>query len=402
MKTRFTLVGLLPLCAVGAALWTASVQAGTWEQAKRMHDRLTGIPASEAVLQQMKSLLDAGQPDAAAQLAMENDAFYRVTLKNWVAPWTNRDQTPFVPLNDYIATVMGYARDNRDFRGILFDDVLYLGKGVSPSYSLSSNAHYEALENSNLQLKAVLEPQTQTSLTGYTGAAAGVMTSRAAAKAFFIAGTNRAQLRFTLMNFLCHDLEQLHDVTRVPDRIRQDVSRSPGGDSRLFLNGCMGCHSGMDPLAQAFAYYNFEYDADNDTTGENGRIRYNAEGVQDPKTKTRVHSKYHINNTTFPYGYATPNDTWDNYWRQGINTSLGWSSALTGSGQGAASLGRELAYSEAFSQCQAKRVFKQVCLRDPETSADQAQIGQMVSRFKADNYPLKTLFARAADYCKGE
>ena len=42
-----------------------------------------------------------------------------------------------------------------------------------------------------------------------------------------------------------------------PDRIRQDVSRSPGGDSRVFLNSCIGCHSGMDPMAQAFAYYNF-------------------------------------------------------------------------------------------------------------------------------------------------
>ena len=47
------------------------------------------------------------------------------------------------------------------------------------------------------------------------------------------------------------------DTTRPPDRIRQDVARSPGGDSRLFLNNCVGCHSGMDPMAQAFAYYNF-------------------------------------------------------------------------------------------------------------------------------------------------
>ena len=74
-------------------------------------------------------------------------------------------------------------------------------------------------------------------------ATAGVLTSRAAAQAFFVAGTNRAMFRFTLMNHLCNDLEQLNDTTRAPDRIRQDVSRSPGGDSRIFLNSCVGCHS---------------------------------------------------------------------------------------------------------------------------------------------------------------
>ena len=73
------------------------------------------------------------------------------------------------------------------------------------------------------------------------------MTSRAAAQSFFIAGTNRAMFRFTVLNHMCRDLEEIHDTTRPPDRIRQDVSRSPGGDARLFLNNCVGCHSGMDP-----------------------------------------------------------------------------------------------------------------------------------------------------------
>jgi hypothetical protein len=88
-------------------------------------------------------------------------------------------------------------------------------------------------------------------------ATAGVMTTRAAARAFFIDGTNRAMFRFTMLNHFCNDMEQVLDTTRSPDRIRQDVSRSPGGDSRVFLNNCVGCHSGMDPLAQAFAYYDY-------------------------------------------------------------------------------------------------------------------------------------------------
>ena len=56
-------------------------------------------------------------------------------------------------------------------------------------------------------------------------------------------GTNRAQFRFTMINHLCHDMETVMDNTRPTDRIRQDVARTPGGDSRIFLNNCVGCHS---------------------------------------------------------------------------------------------------------------------------------------------------------------
>ena len=83
------------------------------------------------------------------------------------------------------------------------------------------------------------------------------MTTAAGAGAFFYKGTNRAMVRFTMMDYLCDDLQYIADTTRPPDRIRQDPARSPGGDSRAFLNQCIGCHSGMDALAGAFAYYDF-------------------------------------------------------------------------------------------------------------------------------------------------
>lgn len=394
---------LLGLFASGA------VQAGPLEQAKRIHDRLAGVPPSEAVLLAMRdSIVQTGNGIAAAEMAMENDAFYRATLKTWAAPWTNREQSAFVPLNDYITTVMGLVRDEADFRELLYGNVLYVADGVSPGYSVANNQHYENLErgtNSNGQpyvYQDVLRARPQSELTGLPPeAVAGVLTSRAAARAFFIAGTNRAQLRFTLMNHLCLDLEQMHDNSLPPDRIRQDVSRSPGGDARAFLNGCLGCHNGMDPMAQAFAYYDFHYDPDSDLTGEHGQIHYNNPGQTDPATDTRVVRKYHINHTTFPLGYVTEDDQWDNYWRSGLNARLGWDSALPGTGSGAASLGRELAHSAAFAACQVDKVFKQVCLRPPSNSADRAHAALMGEQFAGSGYRLKTLFASAADYCKG-
>ena len=200
-----------------------------------------------------------------------------------------------------------------------------------------------------------LSQTTQSATYGIPSAAtAGAITTRAAAEAFFVAGTNRAMFRFTLINHLCEDMEQVHDTSIIPDRIRQDVSRSPGGDSRVFLNNCIGCHAGMDPLAQAFAYYNY-----NETSGAASNTR--------PASCNRSTS---TTTTTFADGFVTPDDAWNNHWRQGQNALIGWSSGLPGSGNGAKSLGQELAGTHAFAQCQVTKVFKAVCLRAPGDRAD--------------------------------
>jgi hypothetical protein len=379
--------------------------AGTREQAKRIHDRLAGVPPNNDVLDQMESLVNAGDVRGAADIAMDNPAFYSVTLKNWITPWTNEDADVFAPLNDYTATVIGITRDEIDFRQILSGDILYIGAASAgvPAYSITSNLHYQALDDQSADLKQVLQATTQSAVTGLpTDATAGVMTSRAAAKSYFKDGTNRAMFRFTLINHMCTDLEGLKDTSRSPDRIRQDVSRSPGGDSRIFNNSCVGCHSGMDPLAQAFAYYNYEYNVANDPEGEQGSIQYNQVGETDADTGSRAQSKYHINSNNFPYGFITNNDNWSNYWRQGLNKNLGWDESLPDNGNGAKSMGQELANSRQFASCQVTKVFKNICLRSPQDVADRTQITSMTNTFTGTGYNIKQVFADSADYCKGE
>jgi hypothetical protein len=370
-----------------ALLQSGPADADSRTQAKRMHDRLAGVPPTAAVLDAMAADLAAGRSIDAAYKAMEHRAFYDVTLKNFAMPWTNRDQTVFAPLNDYVATVIGMVRDDVPFNLLLSEDILYVGSGAGvPPFSASSNAHYEALESSGANLKTVLARTTQSASTGLPpDATAGVMTSRAAAQAFFVAGTNRAMFRFTLMNHLCVDLEQVQDPTRPPDRIRQDVSRSPGGDSRVFMNNCVACHAGMDPLAQAFAYYDY------DEAG--GQIVY---------TAGQVRPKYFNNKDTFRPGYSTPDDHWDNYWRHGRNSLLGWDASLPGRGQGAKSLGRELANTERFARCQVEKVFRNVCFRPPSDAEDRARVDAMTTSFRSNGYRLKRVFAEAATYCVGE
>jgi hypothetical protein len=379
------------LCVGALALLGGSAFATppTADQATRMYNRIAGVPPSAT---QLTAMTSAADPVTAALTATLDPSFYNNTVRNMAAPWTNRDQSVFVPLNDYTATVVGMVRDDVAFNTLLSADIIYIGDGSGgvPAYSYSNNAMYDAMDTNNVDLQAHLVQRQQSSTTGLPAAAvAGVITTRGAGSAFFINGTNRAMFRFTMLNHLCNDMQLVMDITRPPDRIRQDVARSPGGVSTLFLTNCIGCHSGMDPMAQAFAFYNFN-NTDPTTADSMGTVVYTAGQTQ---------PKYHINNTNFPQGFNTPDDAWENRWRTGPNAILGWNGPA-GSGNGAKSLGTELESSTAFDSCQVTRVFKTVCLRAPSSGADLTQVSHMMSSFQ-NGHKLRQVFAESAAYCMG-
>jgi hypothetical protein len=396
-------------------LISQSLFAGDLErrQAKRIHDRLAGVPPSASVLDAMEAaLLTDASGKTAAEIALEAPAFYNVTLKNYVAPWTNEEQTIFTPLNDYTATVIGMVRDDLDFRQLLFGDIIYTGAsslGIS-AYSNSNNNHYQELEalgpvDGDLSDTNILVgPQTQSSVTGLASdATAGVITTRASARAFLILGTNRALFRFTMLNHLCNDLEQIKDNSRTPDRVHQDVARSPGGDSQIYLNSCVGCHAGMDGLLGGYAYLDLAF-----TEDANGEVIENTAALE--YTPGEVQAKYLINSNNFKQGFITTDDSWINYWRNGPNALLGWNdypgvqkdAKGHAYGNGPKSMGKELAYSEAFAQCQVKKAFKAVCFRDPDNYAlDRSEVDAIVTDFKGSGFRMKQVFRDVAAYCKG-
>jgi len=409
--SRQFMTGILTMAMLlmsGASLATQADR----DMAKRIHDRLAGVPPTEAMLDTMESCYatDTTACDAevagatasadasikVAYIAMKNTAFYNTTLKNFATPWTNEAQSVFYEFNDYSATVIGMIRDDEDFRELLFADYLYVGANPA-NYSISNNQMYIDMEDRGVDLSSGTELQqvAQQSLPGRTTIEpAGIFTTRAAARAFFEGGTNRAMTRFTFLNHLCHDMEQVKDITRPSDRIRQDVSRSPGGDSRLFMNSCIGCHAGMDPLTQAFAFYEWQY------TGED------IDGGQLVFTDNSVQMKNLINSTNFEPGFVTEDDTWTNYWRNGPNSVLGWNyagGADADNGEGPASMGRELAYSKAFASCQVRKAFKSVCLRDPMSNkADRVQVNNVLADIAAASgqINMKNVFAEMATYCE--
>jgi hypothetical protein len=374
---------------VACATLSAAANAGPREQAKRIHDRLAGTPPSAALLDSMAAKITAGNALGAAADAMANPAFYNTTVRELATPWTNRDRSVYADLNDSTATVVGMVRDDVPFDQLLSGDIVYVGSTTATpvTYSQTDNNHYVELQRNRVDLSnaANLVRQTQSSLPGTPlGAAetAGIMTTRGFSSAFLVAGTNRAAVRFAALNSLCMDQEDFRDVTAWPDRIRQDVSRSPGGDSNLFLNDCLACHAGLDGLAGAFAFYDFDATA--------GRTVYTPSTVQPKFVKAAA---------TFPFGFETTGDSWINYWRTGPNAFVGWRG--TGSGSGAKSLGMELAQTRQFSTCQVRNVFEKVCYRAPNGAADLQAVETIANSFEANNRSLKRVFAETAVYCMG-
>jgi hypothetical protein len=422
------------------SLIVAQAWGGPREIARKIHERITSVPPSEAVLNQMTNFVEAGAYEEAAKVAMENENFYSVTLYNFFTTFTNRDQTTEAPLNDMSATMIGFVRDNIPFNRILSDDIVYhfaetangqriwaenLNPNVQPPAGQirgpvsSSNIHYEDAERRLLPLgdpnylisspQSILTNMTRTgtfsgdpNITSvpYSPRAAarltpeltaGVQTTRAFAAAYYSAGTNRRAWRFTAINFLCKDMSDLQDSS-VPDIfIRRDVTRSPGGDGEVYRNKCAGCHAGMDALAKNSNFYNFQNDEIHAGTSiNNGTAR-----VLEPAQKTNGNSQ------NFPAGYINTDQNWVNLWTTGNNARLGWRTPASGQsinqGTGAKSLGEVVAATEAFSKCMVERTFKKVCARSAFTS-EEPRLESFRTQFETA-YNMKDLFAKVAGLC---
>jgi hypothetical protein len=374
------------LCALAVVSVLAAphavAQSLTPAQAVLLHTRLTGVPPSATILSQMTT----GTPAAAAALATSQPQFYNVTLRNLFAAESNRDQSVFVPLNDYIVTAIGMVHDDVPYNTALSADILYtLKAGGLPAASPANNNHYQTADTNDVDISANLVKTMQSTTYGYPAAAvAGLITTRAGAIQHFDAGTNRRGYNINIINQTCNQMEQVMDTSLPSDRIRQDVAASPGGDSRVRLQSCVGCHSHMDPMAGAFAYYNYDE--------TKGSLVYTAGTVQ---------PKYFINSANNPNGYVTTDDSWESRIRLGgadTNIFL-FDTTLPGKGNGAASFGQEIAASGAFASCQAQKAFKAVCLRAPSSTKDGTELATLAASFKSNGYKFKQVFADAALYC---
>jgi hypothetical protein len=369
-------------------------------QVRFVYRRLTGngYPASADLATWSKGLAAAADKAAylnevVAKAATENDGFYSVTVLDFAQLEGNKDRAladGTGVLNDLTATVIGLVRDEKDYRTILYDDVLYVPNGAT--YAPGNNTIYETLYNNvkgataNVAPVALGTSLTAATQTGATGLAvqAGIFTMRGFGSVYYEAGTNRGPVRFTSINYLCRDMEDLSDVSRSDVFVRRDVDRAPGGDASKYRTECVGCHAGMDPLAGAFSYIDYVPPA-------------NAQAQAPLLLAAAPIVKVNRNNDTFPGGAVVTNDGWLNLWLEGTNSALGWDPAKK-SGNGLKSFGEMIAATKMFPECMAKRVYKTVCLKEGTAPADKEAIAKLSTEFQK-TYNMKELFKDTAVEC---
>jgi len=355
-------------------------------KAHRLFERLTGtpIPSNDPRFFEMVKLINDGDEEKAAAIATDDPYFYQVTLKQFASVMSNRSETPFVPLDDFQATLIGAVRDDLDARTLLTGNYIYVAtpktfEGLLAVASRRNNSLYETIDGHGLFYKDVLvkqDPQWE----GFKNHA-GLLTTRGWAKAHYDAGTNRRAVQYAFQEFLCLPIDSWKVAGLIDDFVGRDVNHSPGDDPKVYQEQCKTCHAGMDSMRDAFSQLDYLNDG----------------FVELPEG--RVAPKYSRGSSTYPTGHVTKDDSFINliaHHQPGIGFKKDH-------GKGINEFGDMLANTEAFKECMAQRVFTAVCQRSVQ-GKDLGAIKVLARDFAQNGYNLKKLFQKAAvlPACLGE
>ena len=415
MLRNLTVTTLLVGCAcLATTIQAAKAKAGKDSSAELhdlavlMHNRIVGVPAQGETLKKMIDLLAEGKAQEAALLATEHPFFYDFKLQVLFSPWSNREGSIHHVPNDMITTMIGMVRDDIPFNKVLSDDI-YFSIGESSQSNTPNTPIENATDPQEKMDKATYVPQSSLSLKNQLqqhkqsekphtdknlhGGISGVLSTYAFGAAFYEAGTNRRATAFVLKNFLCHEIEELHDNNTPSHWVRQDVNRHPSGSNTIFTDRCVGCHAGMDALSGWSVFYDYN---NNQFFWTNGSVQakiFKNNLLRDGKL-TLAPNKDEGRN----YGLSkNKNDQFTNLWTEGKNKSLGWRGKT--SGKGAKEFGTMITGSKAFSSCMASHVYKAVCYLDPDQGKAKTIREQLAEQFEKDKYNMRKLFATTAVAC---
>lgn len=349
--------------------------------ALRLYSKLVGVSVSvfDPQFQAAVAAVEAQDYMTAAKIVLENKNFLNIRVKNFAAPFTNKEFSNLEPLNDLQALIIGITRDELDARLILTGNLRYSGYrqlGLPP-VERSNNDHYLSFDSAGYDFDRDL--QRVNDQWEDMDVAAGAFTTRAWAKAYYDMGTNRRSIKYAFEAFLCAPIDSWK-IRALPDHfVRRDVDRAPGGDPSVYQNTCRNCHAPMDAMGGAFAKVNFVDSA----------FSYKTDGVW---------AKMNNNSHFYPAGFVTVDDSWTNMMGQHPSVNFGWRGPLTG--KGIASFAKTLADSSAFSRCLVTKVFKEVCGQKIQDVSEELH-NSLTSEFEAQKYNLKYLFAKIAtlDVC---
>lgn len=391
-------------------------QQETKAQAHWMLERITGVkwPESAPEINDMAQKISAGDTLGAAEIATQKSQFLNVTVKQFAAKMSSREETVSEPFNDFTAAFIGVARDNRDARELLTGNFYYRGQTTAnndlAADILGSNEHYLRLGELPDVASALQRVEGQMILQS-AGAPvanpdpAGVLTLRAWMAAHAIAGTNRRLIEYTFREFMCIKIENWADTNASDARIGRDISRSPGGDPIKFQTSCKGCHTQMDGFRGAFAKWDFTTSGNVSTmaylgvtTGNLAPARAQNNLVVLKMNRDKAPNLF----IDYPTGYVTTDDSWVNNAVRPVNaTRFGWVGSNISGGKGVKSFAELIANSGRFPTCMAKRVWESVCRYSPsESEAESIYVSLGLSFATTGQYHLKELFKMVATHPK--
>lgn len=425
------------------------------DMARRLYLHLAGMPMDETKqipdwnvdpsgtgpkYSQLKLYSDkilSGDIMQAAYLATREPGFYNSTLWNMITPLSDSGKNPLgttgklTDLNDFTATWIGIVRDDLNAQLLLTGNQIYVPKAYKPAVSgacartdvyKSTQPYVDAMTamyadpiNNGLDKQLVSAPQcvyNNSKDLAFNSDnpivhpdAAGLLTTRQWGVAGLYMGTNRRAIRFMLDRFLCHDITDVQDSSLTEWRIRRDVDHAPGGDPKIYQSSCRSCHTSLDSMGGAYAFYD-SYPNPNQTTNPVGNLNdwrmfyVNSGGYGEDVTMPKMNK----NNTVFPPGYVTGDDSWINFLTSNNwQPVFGWSSSVPTQGNGVHALGMMIANSDGFAKCMAKRVYQHVCTMGTPPAVDvhfngpdAGVINDLSIYFQSTNYNMRRLFQKAA------
>lgn len=397
------------------------------QKALDIYSRLTGVKtaASNPIIDRMVRELAVNDEMAAASIVTNEDSrFLNITVRDFAAKMSNRDQTVNTPLNDFIATIVGATRDEINAQRLLWDNLTYTADPILapvPSDTvadiLRSNNHYQALDDGRYDLSRVLVQRNQQFVFNGTAAIAnpqpsGLLTSRQWMMEHAIAGTNRRLVEYTFKIFLCSPIESVADAAGPEDVVGPDIDRVPGGSATKFQTNCRACHTILDGFRPAFARWTFgngyaKHAFAVPAIGVAADENANVSGMQEDPAIPNVSAKINRNQDVYPDARIVRDDRWVNnaiYNANKINLAFDQGNASIMGGAGTGSFGRAMASSKRFGRCMAERVFRQVCKRDV-INADNSYLEAAAREFSnpTNNYNLKFLFQKivTSENCLG-
>ncbi len=420
-------ITLLSINSLSKTFATDGEGVSPLEKARSLYERINSVPPRGLVLEEMKTLIEEGHVIEAAKIATQGKNFINITVTDMARKWldSNGGDNIDIPLNDFVATIAGFVKDNKPFNEILYTDVVYEVDGSPVPYAIDNNDHYRQAELRNIDLSKNLIERKQSDSNPQLASenVAGIMTTRAFSQNYLVAGTNRlAGFAFPAHHVFCKGLENVMGVSQLGgSRIRVDVTRTPSNHAELFKNDCMQCHSVNDAVSQSFCSY--EWDEKNGkivylpnagqegdkfrhsvVSGESGIIHPGLSIKTSPNVAAKCNKAGVDEELGFTMGYQVVNDSWTNAWTDSSATkNFGWHEGVELSGLGPKSYGKALTQNDQFQKCMATHVFKSVCYHKPETEAEKAFIEKIAQDFRSKyNYNLRDVFERTGVFCINE